>query len=1734
MGGEIGSITGDFIGNHASAREQGFGGAIYNVDGTLGPITGDFIGNYASAKLNETTAKGQAKGGAIYNNPNSNDPVVTILAGDRDILFSGNYVSAASGNAKGGAIYNGSSNSHYATVNLYASEGKSITFVGRKDDDIVDSICNSGKLYINGDGYTGTVNLAKVDFDDSTVNPRALMYINGGTVNLSSDVSQKTIELSANATMNMEKGVEVSVTDALKNKGTITMKEGASISGTLNLGNGTIVTSGDNKTTAYNIGSLTGTGNIKIDVDVTGGTASATSDSFNITTGDATITISDITLIGGLTPVSVGNFSVKILNGGNANLSVDEALVNQYKTISLQKANQDFEPSVSWKDKIAVLERTITRDLTVENSPDGSTLKLATTSETGWVDKGNYGDTLFLINGLDATAKEFRFDTARDKYELTTDLSSGATVATKGTLSIIGVKDNENNLSTIDLGDYLGFVLDSNSILNISNTKIIGGRDRIAISNTGGTLNLSGVNTIESKITGVDTETVTSTVKNTGTLNISASNLALALKNDAVVNLIGGTSTTARETLGATITDSVDLRDTTMGTVNFGNGTSDAEYFANSMLITQKEITIAENADVENSGIVTAITITNAGTLTLSGVGTIRADTIINTGTITSAADKLTVTTTPTYTKNPITNDGVLNLTSGILSSAVDGNGTVSVLGYVGSTSKITNAITITGEQSGLTISASNVGNNVTVDGGTLTLQSGTLMYGVTHGTTADSSTVIAEDVIATSHGTISTSKLTINAGASLEISPDNVNLYGSEASFENNGKLITYGNLNDLSELTKDTNHGTVQIKSGETLNVTEDKELGGTLDLNGATLDMQEKGTPAYSTLTVDTLKGTGTMKIDVYSKANPEEPRTDVYSDKIVYTAADQAAITLSSIHLTGGFDLTATKEVDYLTVLSGEGTAAGTVYLRVGEDGQGISVQSGNYLYTFTNGTVNGKLTVERAWHQAEFADYIADAGSKGSFTTYSFKADETLNKSVTTGENVHVTDAIYYVDMNGKTLNGAGNNGITASETMTLELTGDGSTIQNFDTAITVDSGATLTLDNVNFSGNNTDVANNGTMIMSGTNTFGSQITGTGTATNTGTMNISVGNLCISSVTNTGTLNLAVDNASSTLATGITGDGTLNFLSSGSGNSSKTVVSQNEIVQNIVSLGSGIGLDAPLVSATSFTFAGNNTLQGDFIAQNATIATNESVTVTGRLFTENYTAVGYNAVVQSAATNSVALGSGSVASEANTVSIGSANSTRKITNLSAGTANTDAVNYGQIKSAFTSATYANNILTLTAVDGTTTQLTIAGGGGGDDPNAVHYDTSTTDKTSVPLAGSGGTTISNVKAGVADTDAVNVLQMNTELAKKANVATTLSGYGITDAYTKTDVYTKTEVNALISSGSGGGSSTAKIADSDSNATASAKGSVAIEFNSKVSEQSTGGVAIGYGATVGYTKQQVQQGLLMATNSNDTEVATAAENAVAIGRESRATIRDSVALGSNSLANEENTVSVGNAETGLTRRVTNVATPLNANDAVNKSYVDSGLSRLDERTRQVGSHAAALSALHPLPYNPDAPTSFAAGVGTYRDETSYAIGVFHYTSDRFMLNLGASITKGADVMGRAGISFSLGKSSKESVKATRKEAQQLQTALANMEQNFNNQLASQKISYEKRIQGYEERIQGYEDRTQKLEAKLEAMQKLIETKLNSEATTQQAKKNKKETKNQQKNKTNKSQKK
>ncbi len=96
---------------------------------------------------------------------------------------------------------------------------------------------------------------------------------------------------------------------------------------------------------------------------------------------------------------------------------------------------------------------------------------------------------------------------------------------------------------------------------------------------------------------------------------------------------------------------------------------------------------------------------------------------------------------------------------------------------------------------------------------------------------------------------------------------------------------------------------------------------------------------------------------------------------------------------------------------------------------------------------------------------------------------------------------------------------------------------------------------------------------------------------------------------------------------------------------------------------------------------------------------------------------------------------------------------------------------------------------------------------------------------------------------------------------------------------------------------------------------------------------------------------------------------------------------------------------------------------------NNANNISNLDRRVSDLDSRVNKVGALAVAMAGLHPLGYDPTAPTEFSAAVGNYKGETALAIGVFHHPNEDVLLSVGASIA-GDETAVNAGATFRFGR--------------------------------------------------------------------------------------------------------
>ena len=114
-----------------------------------------------------------------------------------------------------------------------------------------------------------------------------------------------------------------------------------------------------------------------------------------------------------------------------------------------------------------------------------------------------------------------------------------------------------------------------------------------------------------------------------------------------------------------------------------------------------------------------------------------------------------------------------------------------------------------------------------------------------------------------------------------------------------------------------------------------------------------------------------------------------------------------------------------------------------------------------------------------------------------------------------------------------------------------------------------------------------------------------------------------------------------------------------------------------------------------------------------------------------------------------------------------------------------------------------------------------------------------------------------------------------------------------------------------------------------------------------------------------------------------------------------------------------------------------ITNVGPGVNGTDAVNvnqlKGATDglaNAINSVAGETQRVGAHAAAMSALKPIQYDPLEPTQVMAGIGNYRGETAAALGVAHYTAEDTMFHVGVSVGSHHNMV-NAGVTHKFGNS-------------------------------------------------------------------------------------------------------
>lgn len=217
--------------------------------------------------------------------------------------------------------------------------------------------------------------------------------------------------------------------------------------------------------------------------------------------------------------------------------------------------------------------------------------------------------------------------------------------------------------------------------------------------------------------------------------------------------------------------------------------------------------------------------------------------------------------------------------------------------------------------------------------------------------------------------------------------------------------------------------------------------------------------------------------------------------------------------------------------------------------------------------------------------------------------------------------------------------------------------------------------------------------------------------------------------------------------------------------------------------------------------------------------------------------------------------------------------------------------------------------------------------------------------------------------------------------------------------------------------------GANNTVIIGSSDNGTTTTVHDAVALGHNTDVSTE--GGVALGSGSKATVAAGAVGYDILTNAPSTDT---------------------------SSTWKSTASAVSVGDVANGATRQITSVAAGTNDTDAVNVAQLKrlhdmisvnanntvnvqgdvtnlkKDVSRLDKRVNKAVAGSAALAALHPLDFDPDAKWDFAAGYGHYHNGNAAALGAFYRPNEDVQLSVGSTLGNGETVV-NAGLSVKVG---------------------------------------------------------------------------------------------------------
>lgn len=354
---------------------------------------------------------------------------------------------------------------------------------------------------------------------------------------------------------------------------------------------------------------------------------------------------------------------------------------------------------------------------------------------------------------------------------------------------------------------------------------------------------------------------------------------------------------------------------------------------------------------------------------------------------------------------------------------------------------------------------------------------------------------------------------------------------------------------------------------------------------------------------------------------------------------------------------------------------------------------------------------------------------------------------------------------------------------------------------------------------------------------------------------------------------------------------------------------------------------------------------------------------------------------------------------------------------------------------------------------------------AAGASGYDPStqAASTDTSAAWKSTLGAVSVGDKTegytrqITNVAAGAADTDAVNVAQLKkveaTAAAAKTNVT---AGDNVTVTHNSTTNTYKVSAKDTYTTGGTYDAATKKIKFTQNDPSKNYE----VDVSGLVGSGGTGSLTFAGDMGSAITKNS---GETLQITGGATEVA-AANNIGVVSENGKLNLKlaknidlgsdGSIKIGDTKMDNKGLAIQGGPSMTkgGIdagSKKITHVAAgeiSATSTDAVNGSQLQAvkndvqnntqniynmgkKVGELGTRINKVGAGAAALAALHPLDFDPHDKWDIAAGFGNYRNASAAAVGLFYRPNERTMMSLGWTMGDDRNMI-NAGISVKLGR--------------------------------------------------------------------------------------------------------